>query len=86
MQFIQVKDDIIVLITAIQALNIHKGGKQKVAEDKEIETKPCVSIMLTMNAINVSYDTEGEARATYEAIKKVLTDYQPSIEVKGATQ
>lgn len=75
MQYIKLKDDIVVMVKAIQAVNIHKGGKQTLPDGKEIDVKPTLSVMLPMNAINVQYDSEGDARANYEAILKILGEH-----------
>jgi hypothetical protein len=72
MQFIRLKDDILIFVRAIQAVNIHKSGKTKLADGTEVDTKPVISVMLAMNAINVQYDTDEEACAQYAAIIKVL--------------
>ena len=83
MQFIQVKDDIIIMVTAVQALNVHKASKQTLQDGKEVDVKAFVSIMLAMNTINIQYDTDEEARTTYEAIKRIISDYQQTIAIKG---
>ncbi len=72
MQFIRLKDDVVVFVKNIQAINIHKGGIVKNQQGEDVETKPVVSVMLNMNSINAQFDTEAEARAQYEAILKAL--------------
>lgn len=72
MQFIRLKGDIVIFIKAIQAINIHPAAKQTLPDGKEVDSKPVISVMLAMNAINVQYETDEEARAQYEAILKCL--------------
>lgn len=72
MRFIRLKDDIVIFVKNIQAINIAKAGKQKMQDGTLVDTKPIVSVMLTMNSINTQFDTDEQARAQYEAILKSL--------------